>query len=130
PLDISADGEQTVPLIASNLYWAGEAKVLVEGGSVTVTYSVLPAMKVKSEFLAVLPNLDAAVTTDPAGLREYAHGFGERISIADRLGGDTRVLLFILNVVDYDSGAPGLRLFTDRNPAYRAAAEAYRALLE
>ena len=130
PLDLSKNGEQTFPLIASNLYYAGEAKAAVEGGSMTVTYTVLRGVEVKSEFLAVLPNMAAAGTTDPAGLEAYGFSFGQPIHIQNDLDGDTRVVLYIMNVVNYNDGIPGLRLFTDRNPEYQSAVEAYQAILD
>ncbi|MDD3573018.1 MAG: InlB B-repeat-containing protein [Eubacteriales bacterium] len=130
PLDLANGAEQTLPLIASNLYFAGEAKVRVQGGSVTVSYSLLNGVELKSEFLAILPNLDAATTTDPAGLKAYQYAFGQPIHIENDLGVDTRVVLYIMNVVDYHSGLKGLRLFTDRNPLYQEAAKAYQALLD
>lgn len=130
PLDLSKDGEQTIPLIASNLYYAGEAKVTVENGHVTVAYSVLPGVEVKSEFVAILPNLASATTTDPADLQEFSFSFGQPINIEKSLGGDTRVLLYIINVVDYHDGIPGLRLFTDRNPMYLEAVDAYQEIMD
>lgn len=130
PLDLSKDGEQTFSLIASNLYYVGEAKAAVEGGSVTVTYSVLRGVEVKSEFLAVLPNMAAAGTTDPAGLEAYGFSFGQPIHIENDLDGDTRVVLYIMNVVNYNDDIPGLRLFTDRNPEYQSAVEAYHTILD
>ena len=36
----------------------------------------LDGVDVKSEFFAILLNLDAAATTDPKGLQEYAFSFG------------------------------------------------------
>ncbi len=130
PLDLSRDGEQTIPLIASNLYYAGEAKVLVRDGTVSVSYTVLRGISVKSEFLAILPDLASAVTTDPAGLQEYGFNFRQPVSIKDDLGGDTRVILYIMNVVDYNDAVLGLRLFTDRNPLYREAIEAFSEIMD
>ena len=130
PLDLTAAGEQRIPLIASNLYFVGEARVVVENGSAVVTYSVLPGVDVSSEFLAILPNLDEAVTTDPAGLQAYRHAFGQPIPIESGPDGDTHVVLYIMNVVDYNSTVPNLRLFTDRNPAYLEAVRSYQALMD
>lgn len=130
PLDLSTTGEQRIPLIASNLYFVGEARVVVENGSAVVTYSVLPGVDVSSEFLAILPSMDAAVATDPAGLQAYRHAFGQPIPIESVLNGDTHVVLYIMNVVDYNSAIPGIRLFTDRNPAYQDAVEAFQSILD
>ncbi len=130
PLDLSADGVQIVPLIASNLYYAGEAKVVVKGGSVTVTYTVPGGIEVKSEFLAILPNLAAAVSTDPMSLKDYQFSFGEPVSIRDDLARDTKVVLYIMNVISYNDAVPGIRLFTDRNPDYKTAMEALYAVME
>ena len=130
PLDLSNDGVQIIPLIASNMFYAGEAQVIIDEGHVTINYSVLSGVDVNSEFLAILPNLDAAVTTEPEGLLEYQQAFGQPISIASELGGDTKVLLYIMNVVDYHSDAGGLRLFTDRNPQYQEAVDAFQKILD
>ncbi|MHC1787341.1 MAG: InlB B-repeat-containing protein [Christensenellales bacterium] len=130
PVDLSRDGVQRVPLIASNLYYAGEAKVEVVGDSVTVTYEALRGIEVKSEFLALLPNMAAALSTDPLRLQAYQFSFAQPISIGQDLGGDSRVVVYIMNVINYSNQIPGLRLFTDRHPDYQAAMAAVQAIME
>ena len=70
-------------------------------------------MKVHSEFCTILPSLTETTTLDQAQLKNYA--FGEPISITDEMGGDTKVLLFICNVVDYNTDMPITRIWPNTN---------------
>ena len=112
PVDLSVDGVQTFDLIASDAYIIGSVTVTVADGTVTIDCSyVSEDVKVYSEFCTFLPSLGEITTLDQAQLPSY--DFGETISIADAFNGDTKVLLFICNVVDYHSDMPVTRVWTN-----------------
>lgn len=112
PVDLSVDGVQTFDLIASDAYIIGSVTVTVADGMVTIDCSyVSEDVKVYSEFCTFLPSLGEITTLDQAQLPSY--DFGEAISIADAFNGDTKVLLFICNVVDYHSDMPVTRVWTN-----------------
>lgn len=102
PVDLSEDGTQTFDLMGSNMFIIGKVTVTVQDGNVTVYCQYNSTrVNVKSEFCTFLPSLAETTTVDQKKLTNY--GFGTPISIADDLGGDTKVLLYICNLVDYDT---------------------------
>ncbi|MGI6634230.1 MAG: hypothetical protein ACOX7B_03540 [Christensenellales bacterium] len=111
PVDISQEGEQTFPLVASNIYRVGTATVAVKEGQLTVTYKTLKGVTVHSEYLAIYPDLEAAIAQNAADLGGVSLKPGKPISIADTLGGDTSVLLLMCNRVTYDTDVDGLSVF-------------------
>jgi hypothetical protein len=111
PVDLSQEGEQTFPLVASNIYRVGTATVAVKEEQLTVTYKTLKGVTVHSEYLAIYPDLEAAIAQNAADLGGVSLKPGEPISIADTLGGDTSVLLLMCNRVTYDTDVDGLSVF-------------------
>ena len=102
PVDLSENGTQTFDLMGSNMYIIGKVTVTVQDGYVTVNCQYNSArVNVKKEFCTFLPSLAETTTVDQNKLTNYA--FGTPISIADDLGGDTNVLLYICNLIDYDT---------------------------
>ncbi|MGI6687825.1 MAG: hypothetical protein ACOX6Y_05655 [Christensenellales bacterium] len=104
PVDLSKDGVQTIPLVAGNVYIVGKVEVAVNGDAVTVSYS-MPGSKhdtarTESEFFTFFANLDAVTTVNPEEIGE-GFKFGEPVSIEKDLGGDTKVLLFVRNVLSF-----------------------------
>lgn len=130
PVDLSMDGEQIIPIIASNAYYVGKAMVNVADGAVTVTYEFPKAVKVKSEFLTLFADLASVSTVNPAELAEQAFTFGEPINIEEALGGDTKVLLYTNFVIDYNDSIPGVSRFFTGNKDYRAAVAAMKELMD
>jgi len=116
PVDISQDGEQVFPLVASNMYRVGTAIVAVKEGQLTVNYRTLDGVTVHSEHLAIYPDLEAAVKQKAAGLDGVSFKPGEPISIADDLAGDTSVLLLMCNQVSYTTEVRGLSRFYSGAP--------------
>ncbi len=99
PIDLSIEGEQVFDLIAGNTHKVGKVTVLVKDGMVTITCDYASyKLWTRDEFLSILPDIGAA--TEEA-LVQSAFAFGQPISIADDLGGDTKVLLVIRNGVTY-----------------------------
>lgn len=127
-IDISQDGVQEYELIAGNIHIVGTAKVTVENGFVTVTYEVLKGVTVKSEFLSILPSLSSIQEWNRDAMKTYA--FGEPISIADDLGGDTKVLLYIHNRLGYYDDIAGLRRLWHTSKMYKNCVEEMKALMD
>lgn len=105
PIDLSRDGEQVIPLVASNAFIVGRVYVNVKGDEVTVTYMArgqgsAGTFRVHSEFLTFFPDLASVTEVEPEKLGE-GFKFGEPISIEKDLNGDTNVLLFVRNVATY-----------------------------
>ena len=114
PLDISADGEQIIPLIASNAYRIGEVRILVNQGYLTVTYTLLPGVTLKSEFFTIFSELAVVTTIDPEELAGLSMRFDEPVNIEESFSGDTRILMYINNIVDYSDEVNGLSTFNDQ----------------
>ena len=128
PVDLSVDGTQTFDLIGSNLYIIGKVNVTVADGKVTVDCEyVSKDVKVKEEFCTFLPSLADVTTLEQSELKNFP--FGEEISIADDLAGDTKVLLYICNVVDYDSDMP-IQMIGLETKAFKETIEAMKALMD
>ncbi len=109
-VDLSVDGEQTFDLIAGDIHVIGTMTVKVADGKVTVTYSLnSKEMSVKAESLSIVSGLDAITNLEELP----AFNFGEEISIADQLGGDTMVVIYVKNVVHYESDVLGVKEFCD-----------------
>lgn len=105
PVDLSADGVQTFELIASDTYIIGQVTVTIADGMVTIDYAYVSDDVVEhSAFFTLLPSITETVTLDQEQLTSCA--FGQPVSIAEALKGDTKVLLFVCNVVDYNTDMP------------------------
>ncbi len=120
PVDLSQDGEQIIPVIASNIYYIGQVKLTVAGGQVTVTPEILKGVTVKSSFLTFFTGLDAVTEVEPGKLTEHALPFGEAVSIEEVLGGDTNALLYAHFVVDYHDEVRGIKPFHNSSKEYKA----------
>lgn len=129
PVDLSVEGVQTYDLIAGDKHVIGKVYVLVENGEVIVTYELVnKEINVKSEFLTFFGSINDVTTVDTLELTGYA--FGEPISIADALGGDTKVLLYVHNGVVYDEMGWGIREFYHRNAEYLQYVEECKLLMD
>ena len=101
PVDLTVEGTQTIPLIASNIYLFGEAEVTVADGSVTVVCHLPDGnVRLESECLHWFTSLDE-ITADFLSNPVGAQAFGEPVSIADSLKGQDVALLFICNRATY-----------------------------
>ncbi|MBE5781845.1 MAG: hypothetical protein E7329_00855 [Clostridiales bacterium] len=109
PVDLSKDGTQTFDLIASNVYKIGTVSVTVAEGKVTVDYRLVSKeIKVSSEFMTIIPALEDVTTVDQEAFTAYA--FGEAIDIQAVAGDDATALIYICNVVDYNTGIDGVEV--------------------
>ena len=142
PIDLSVQGEQVFELVASNMYVIGSVVVTVDGDDVTVEWKLNKQgttdanFQNESEFLTFFHNIDEVTSVEPKDI-ETSFEFGEPISIANDLGGDTNVLLYIRNVATYCTNLsyqyqqPIFHFNFDRNIPFRVAyQEEMRALME
>lgn len=138
PVDLTVQGRQAYPLVASNLFHMGTAYVDILGDSVTVTYKT-PGNKwtaylaVEDEALAWFTapgDITAEFLENPAG--EVA--FGEPVSISESLNGQDVALLFICNHVTYRQPCLGdmgyLTRYWPNLPEWKEYREELMGLLE
>ena len=128
PVDLSADGEQTFDLVAGNKHIIGEVTVKVAEGQVTVTYKPLNQVDMKNDFLTFFADLASVTTLDESQLTGYA--FGEPVSIADQLGGDTKVLVYIHGNAVYRDDVRGLEELAHKTKAYQQYIEELKAIMD
>ena len=130
PIDLSVDGEQTFDLIAGNIHKIGTVTVLVQDGTVTVTYQLTNRwdIEVYDEFMTILPSLADVTELDFETMAGY--NYGEAISIEEQLGGDTKVLLVLRNLVTYTEGIYGVEYFDYDGEEYLTYAEELKLLMD
>ena len=118
PIDLSRDGLQTFRLLASNMYQIGTVYVTVKEGTVTVSYDLVNSvLKFSDEFFTFLPELSADQSMDIAEYRNFAYNIP--YSIEGDLNGDTHVLLFMCNHLNYSRCTDGLVIFGSWHPDYQ-----------
>ena len=101
----------------------------VKEGKVTVSVKTNSVdIAKKGEFLTFLPSLAETETLDQSKLTAYK--FDEEIDIEKDLGGDTNVLLYILNRYYYTSDTKGVERFFPNGGAYKKLAETLKEGLE
>ena len=106
PIDLTKQGRQTFEYIASNMYVIGEVYVDVSGDTVRVTYKNYYAeqggnTETLTEYFTFFPDLKSVKNVEPETMDDLGFHFGQDISIAEDLSGDTNVLLFVRNQVTY-----------------------------
>ena len=128
PLDLSRDGEQTLPLLAANVNEVGDVTITVKNGTVTVTYKInWPAEELDMAF-ALLPDLSSVTKVDIASMPCYS--FGQPVSIQNDLNGDTRVLLYVKGYVNYDYLDPRNPQYCTNNTVYPQLVSDLKALMD
>ena len=127
-VDLSEEGEFHYDLVAGNIHVIGTLTVIVADGTVTVDYDLISnEISVKSEFMTIFASLADVDSIDPEDLTGYA--FGQPISIADDLGGDTQVLIYVNNECHYPDNIYGLQNF-DRHNAYQQLVDAMKQIMD
>ena len=106
PIDLTRQGRQTFEYVAGNMYLIGEVYVDIYGDTVRVTYHNFYEdqggnTETLTEFCTFFPDLDSVTNVEPETMYDRNFFFGQNISIAEDLNGDTNVLLFIRNQVTY-----------------------------
>lgn len=134
PVDLTQDGVQSFRLVASNLYYIGQADVTVQGDEVTVTYELARGNReVKSETLRWFTAWED-ITTDYLNDPASSAAFGQTISRKNDLNGQDVALLLICNRVSYrqpyyDDGTSLVRYWAT-NADWVAYREALQPLLD
>ena len=128
PVDLSQEGTKTVDLIAANITYAGKVTLRVQDGKVIVDYKVSWPMEKKDMAFTLLPDLDSVSSVDMDSMKVYT--FGEEISIADDLNGDTSVLLYVLGHVNYDFQDARNEFFSPNGAKYRELVTELKALMD
>jgi hypothetical protein len=109
PLDLSVNGKQTLPLIATNHYVIGSVIVAIANGKVHVAYRLnSDKVHVTKEFMTFFPDLTSVKTVDPEALEAQNFPFDTAVSIQENLAGDTSILLYVALSVNYNYFAAGI----------------------
>ena len=109
PIDLSQDGIQSYELVAGNMYIIGQVNVAVNGDEVIVDYKLIREgvgkTKVSKEYMNIFSDLNSITLEALEGdvLEGQGYEFGQPISIAKDLGGDTNVLLYVRNVATFNT---------------------------
>ena len=128
PLDLSRDDVQEIDLIAANISYVGKVTVTVSGGNVKVEDHIKwPVEKLNLQF-TLLPDLASVTSADISAMKTYE--FGQEISIADDLAGDTKVLLFVTGYVNYDFKDSGNELFRGSSVDYQQLVEQLKEIMD
>lgn len=109
-VDLSVEGTQNLKLVGAGAWLLGNVSVTVTGDEVVVNYlmtediitkDVHDDITVDSEYVNIYADVESM---DIAA--ESAYAFGQPISIANDLGGDTTVVLYVQLQVDYPAHCP------------------------
>ena len=138
PIDLTKQGRQTFEYIASNMYVIGEVYVDVYGDTVRVTYHNYYAeqsgnTETLTEFFTFFPDLKSVKNVNPETMDDLGFHFGQDISIAEDLNGDTNVLLFVRNQVtycDYVNNSHKLTRFWPNLPERKALRQQMQAMMD
>ncbi len=108
PIDLSIQGRQSFPLVASNIFEVGQVHVDVNMDTVTVTYEMYFEGKPDyttqrlSDFLTFYNAYSDISIVEPEDMPGPSHfAFGQPFSILNHLGGDTNVIMFVRNRITY-----------------------------
>ena len=112
PVDLTQDGVQTFPLIASNVHIIGTVSVMVEDGKATVAYKLdTKKIKVKEEFLTFLPDLASLGTVEPGEMEDLGFKLNKPFPVNEKLQNAGSSLMFLRLVIDYDIYADGVKRY-------------------
>ncbi len=119
PLDVSKDGETVIPLIAGGISQVGEVTVAVADGTVQIKFALYRGVELLDIGCTLFHDLNRIDTVDMKQQNQYP--FRQSIRIAEDLGGDTSVLLYVFGHVNYDF---------EQQPIYRLNGQEYDAAAE
>ncbi len=140
PINLSIQGRQTFPLVASNIYQVGEVHVDVNGDSVYVSYTMFYQNKkhynteIRSEYLNFYNSYNDVTVVEPEDMGMASkYAFNRPFSIQNDLGGDTNVLMFVRNRLSYypfPSPKSELRRFWENQDEHKARREAMLNMMD
>ncbi|MGI6687796.1 MAG: hypothetical protein ACOX6Y_05505 [Christensenellales bacterium] len=118
PMDLSLDGEYIFPLVSDAMHTVGEVKVTVKKGLVTAHPQMFLGVKLTDGILTFFADFRAVRSIKPVDLKSVDIPFDLPVSIANRLGVDDKVLMYINCPVSYQSDAASIQPFSLEDPAY------------
>lgn len=126
PIDLSENGTQTYDLIAGNMFVIGEVTVTVENGRFQVDYRYNSArIEIGREYFQIFPDYKSIGADNLEDFHaQKRFSYGRSYSIADKLEGDTDVILFVCNTVTFKKTTPGIVGYYSTNPDRVAQREA------
>lgn len=138
PIDLTIQGRQTFEYVASNMYVIGQVYVDVYGDTVRVTYHNYYEQQggntqTLTEYFTFFPDLNSVTDVNPETMDDLGFHFGQAISIAEDLNGDTNVLLFVRNQVTYCNYANSthkLTRFWPNLPERKALRQQMKAMMD
>ncbi len=108
-----------IPLIAAGISQVGEVTVAVADGTVQIKYALYGDVELLDIGCTLFHDLNHIDTVDTKKQNQYP--FRQPIRIAEDLGGDTSVLLYVFGHVNYDF---------EQQPIYRLNGQNYDAVAE
>lgn len=126
PVDLSRDGTQTFDLIAGNMFVIGEVAVKVQNGKFQVDYHYNgPRIEIGREYFQIFSDYESIRAQNLDDFHaQKRFSYGRAYSIADKLEGDTDVILFVCNTVTFKKTTPGIFGYYSTNPDRVAQREA------
>jgi len=126
PVDLSREGTQTYDLIAGNLFVIGEVTVTVQDGRFQVDYRYNSAqIEIGREYFNLFSDYESIGAENLENLHaQKRFSYGRSYSIADKLDGDTDVILFVCNTATFKKTTRGVGEYYQTNPDRVSAREA------
>lgn len=125
PIDLSEEGTQTFDLIAGNMFVIGEVSVTVQNGRFQVDYKYNSTkIQIGREYFNIFPDYDSIEEENLENLHaQKRFSYGRAYSIADKLEGDTDVILFVCNTATFKKTTNGVGEYYSTHPARVAERE-------
>ncbi|MBR5303070.1 MAG: hypothetical protein IKU38_09565 [Clostridia bacterium] len=132
PVDLSEEGTQTFDLIAGNKFVVGEVSVQVENGRFQVDYTYnSTSIKIGREYFNIFPDYRSIEEENLENLHaQKRFSYGRSYSIADKLEGDTDVILFVCNTATFSETTRGVGEYYKNHPVRVAQREALLEMIE
>ena len=126
PIDLSENGTQTFDLIAANMFVVGQVSVTVKNGRFQVDYAYNSRqIEAGREYFNIFPDYKSIEESDLDNFHtKKRFSYGKSYSIADKLEGDTDVILFVCNTATFSDETRGVGEYYKTHPARIAQREA------
>lgn len=131
PIDLSEDGTQSFDLIAGNMFVVGQVSVTVKNGRFQVDYQYNSRQfEIGREYFNIFPDYKSIDESNLENLHlNKRFSYGKSYSIADKLGGDTSVILFVCNTTTFQKTTRGVGEYYKTHPDRVAQREAMLEML-
>lgn len=118
PIDLSVEGTQTFDLIAGNMFVVGQVSVAVENGRFQVDYAYNSTqIEIGREYFNIFPDYESIEEENLENLHaQKRFSYGKSYSIADKLEGDTDVILFVCNTATFKKTTRGVGEYYKNHP--------------